>query len=180
MEKINALSFGADQIRSVIQDEKILGISIKVDEKGEIKAEATSLTEAELPAWKKENKIEKSTETIEEIFEIKENAQSKDEERKKADNKKVEEPAKKGKISYNEWDDWGNADSRYKEDLIDKFGNPDVTNAKSGKEMWVYYDLVYNSSGNACSAVYTFYSTDQTATRRCLSRDNVKIVIDNN
>ena len=76
MEKINAVSFGVDQIRSVIQDEKVLGISIKIDEKGEIKVEATSLTETELPAWKKENNIENSTETINEILELKEVTQT--------------------------------------------------------------------------------------------------------
>lgn len=177
MEKINAVSFGIDQIRSVVQDEKVLGISIKVDEKGEIKTTATSLTEAELPAWKSENKIEVSTQTIEEILEVKKEVQSDN----KEENKEEEtESTTKGSISYSEWDDWGNADSRYKEDLLDKFGNPDVTQAKSGKEMWVYYDLVYNSSGNTCSVVYTFYETNQTATRRCLSKENVKILIDNN
>ncbi len=179
IEKINAVSFGIDQFRSFVQDEKVLGISIKVDEKGEIKAEATSLTEAELPSWKKENNIEKSTETIEEILELKEAIQSENKEEPKEETK-TEEPTKKGTISYTEWDEWGNADSRYKEDLLDKFGNPDVMNAKSGKEMWVYYDLVYNSSGNTCSVVYTFYSTDQTATRRCLSKDNVKVLLENN
>ena len=178
MEKINAVSFGIDQIRSVVQDEKILGISIKVDEKGEIKAEATSLTEAELPAWKKENNIEKSAENLEEILGLKKEVQS--ENKEEAKKEEVKEPTKKGIISFTEWDDWGDAGSRYKKDLLDKFGNADVTEAKSGKEMWVYYDLVYNSSGNTCSVVYTFYSTDQTATRRCLSRDNVKVLLDNN
>lgn len=180
IEKINAVSFGADQLRSFIQDEKVLGISIKVDEKGEIKAEATSLNEEELPAWKKENNIEKSNETIKEILELKEVTKSENKEEKKEDKTKTEEPSKKGTISYTEWDEWGNADSRYKEDLLDKFGNPDVTNANSGKEMWVYYDLVYNSSGSTCSVVYTFYSTNQTATRRCVSRDNVKVLLENN
>ncbi len=180
MEKINAVSFGVDQIRSVIQDEKVLGISIKIDEKGEIKAEATSLTETELPAWKKENNIENSTETINEILELKEVTQTEEKEESKEEETKTEEPTKKGTISYDEWDDWGDADSRYKEDLLDKFGNPDVTQAKSGKEVWVYYDLAYYTSGNTCSVVYTFYSTNQTATRRCLSRDNVKVVLENN
>ncbi|MFA7689443.1 MAG: hypothetical protein WCX96_05090, partial [Bacilli bacterium] len=179
MEKINAVSFGIDQIRSLVQDEKILGVNIKVDEQGEVKVVASSLTEAELPTWKKENNIEKSNETINEILELKKVTQSKNKEEKKEETK-TEEPTKKGTISYSEWDEWGNADSRYKEDLLDKFGNPDVMNAKSGKEMWVYNDLVYNSSGNTCSVVYIFYSTGQTATRRCLSRDNVKVLLENN
>lgn len=85
--------------------------------------------------------------------------------------------SKKGKISFSEWDAWGDADSRYKDDLIEEFGNPDITETKSGKQMWVYSDLVINSSGRTCSPVYTFYETDQTATRRCLSAENVKSII---
>ena len=67
MEKISAISFVGDQIRSVAQDEKILGISIKVDDKGEIKAEVSGLTEAELVEWKKDNNVT-SVQTIEEII----------------------------------------------------------------------------------------------------------------
>lgn len=85
--------------------------------------------------------------------------------------------SKKGRISFSEWDAWGDADSRYKDDLIEEFGNPDITETKSGKQMWVYSDLVINSSGRTCSPVYTFYDTDQTATRRCLSAENVKSII---
>ena len=54
-EKFAATNFGAEQIRSAIQDKKILGISIKIDEKGETKAEIAGLTEEELPEWKKDN-----------------------------------------------------------------------------------------------------------------------------
>ena len=67
MEKVSALSFVGDQIRSVAQDEKILGISIKVDEKGEIKAKVSGLTETELVEWKKESNIT-SIQPIEEII----------------------------------------------------------------------------------------------------------------
>jgi hypothetical protein len=66
MEKISAISFAGDQIRSVVQDEKILGISIKTDEKGEVKAVVSGLTEAELTEWKKEN----NATTIQPIEEI--------------------------------------------------------------------------------------------------------------
>ena len=67
MEKIGAISFVGDQIRSVAQDEKILGISIKTDEKGEIKAEVSGLTESELVEWKKEKNIS-SVQSVEEII----------------------------------------------------------------------------------------------------------------
>ncbi len=73
MEKVSAGYFAADQIRSAIQDEKILGISIKTDEKGETKASVAGLTEEEVPGWMKENNIVKSGEKVEEIMkEIKE------------------------------------------------------------------------------------------------------------
>jgi len=68
MEKVSAGYFAADQIRSAIQDEKILGISIKTDEKGETKASVAGLTEEELPQWMKENNIVKSEEKVEEIM----------------------------------------------------------------------------------------------------------------
>ena len=67
MEKVSALSFAGDQIRSVVQDEKILGISIKVDQKGEVKAQVSGLTEAELVEWKKDNKVT-SVQPVEEIM----------------------------------------------------------------------------------------------------------------
>ena len=68
MEKISAISFAGDQIRSVVQDEKILGISIKTDEKGEVKAVVSGLTEVELTEWKIENNIATSIQPIEEII----------------------------------------------------------------------------------------------------------------
>jgi hypothetical protein len=68
MEKVSAGYFAADQIRSAVQDEKILGISIKTDEKGETKASVTGLSEEELPQWMKENNIVKSGESIKEII----------------------------------------------------------------------------------------------------------------
>jgi len=66
MDKISVLSFAGDQIRSVVQDEKVLGISIKTDEKGEVKAVVSGLTETELTEWKKEN----NASTIQPIEEI--------------------------------------------------------------------------------------------------------------
>ncbi len=68
IDKLSAVSFGADQIKSVIQDEKLLGISIKTDEKGEVKAAVAGLTEEEVPVWREDNQAPKSTESAEEII----------------------------------------------------------------------------------------------------------------
>jgi len=68
IDKLSAISFGADQVKSVIQDEKVLGISIKTDEKGEAKAAVAGLTEEEVPVWREENQAPKSTESAEEII----------------------------------------------------------------------------------------------------------------
>ena len=68
MEKVSAGYFAADQIRSAVQDKKILGISIKTDEKGEIKSSVAGLTEEEVPEWMKENNIVKGGEKVEEIM----------------------------------------------------------------------------------------------------------------
>lgn len=67
IDRLSALSFGADQVRSVIQDEKILGISIKTDEQGSTKGEIAGLNEDELPKWREENNAPKSDQPVEEI-----------------------------------------------------------------------------------------------------------------
>lgn len=94
MEKISAISFVGDQIRSVAQDDKVLGISIKTDEKGEVKAIVSGLTETELTEWKKENNIT-TIQPIEEIIkkiEEESNEEEKPTEAPKEENKK--EPPK--------------------------------------------------------------------------------------
>jgi len=68
IDKVSAAYFGADQIRSAVQDEKILGISIKVNETGELKTEVAGLTEEELPKWMAENNVVKSGESAKEIL----------------------------------------------------------------------------------------------------------------
>lgn len=68
IDQLSAISFGADQVKSVIQDEKVLGISIKTDEKGEAKAEIAGLAKEELSKWREENKAIKSNESVEEII----------------------------------------------------------------------------------------------------------------
>lgn len=94
-----------------------------------------------------------------------------------SNNEENKETSKKGIISKNEWDAWGDAQSRYKKDLIEKFGTADITKTKSGKQMWVYHDLAYYDSETTCSPVYTFYDTDQVATRRCETTENVESII---
>ena len=98
MEKVSAGYFAADQIRSAIQDEKILGISIKTDEKGETKASVAGLTEEEVPQWMKENNIVKSGEKVEEIMkqieeEIKEEEQKLTEIKESGEAKEESKPA---------------------------------------------------------------------------------------
>jgi hypothetical protein len=67
-EKFAAVNFAADQVRSSIQDKKILGISIKSNDEGGVKAEISGLTETELVEWKKENNVVESNQTVEEII----------------------------------------------------------------------------------------------------------------
>lgn len=88
MEKISAVSFVGDQIRSVAQDEKVLGISIKVDEKGEVKTQVSGLTEAELVEWKKNNNVT-TVEPIEEIIKQIEEAEKPIEAPKQEDKKET-------------------------------------------------------------------------------------------
>jgi hypothetical protein len=67
-EKFAAGNFGAEQIRSVIQDKKIVGISIKVASDGQVNSEIAGLTEEEFDKWKSENNAPNSTQTIQEIL----------------------------------------------------------------------------------------------------------------
>ena len=69
IDKFGVVNLGADQIKSVVQDEKILGISIKNESNSELKTEIAGLNEGELFEWKKENNVLDSTQSIEEIIE---------------------------------------------------------------------------------------------------------------
>jgi len=69
VDKFVAVNFAADQVRSGIQDKKIIGFSIKTDDKGEVKAEVSGLTEEDLSAWKKDNNVAETKESIEKIME---------------------------------------------------------------------------------------------------------------
>ena len=108
MEKVSAGYFAADQIRSAIQDEKILGISIKTDEKGKTKASVAGLTEEELPQWLKENNIVKSGEKVEEIM------KQIEEEIKKEEEKPTEVPKEEDKKETSKTNSDNNSPQVYK------------------------------------------------------------------
>jgi len=102
IDKFGVAYLGADQIRSAIQDEKILGVSIKIGEKGETKTEIAGLSEDELSKWKEENNAPDSTETAEEIIKqavtVPEEAK-KTEEKKEVENKEEAIESKTADIS---------------------------------------------------------------------------------
>lgn len=100
IDKLSALSFGADQVRSVVQDEKVLGISIKTDENGEVKAEFAGISEEELPKWREDNKAIKSKQSVEEIVnQVKEEPKSKEAEIKKENSSDIVGSGWKGTLS---------------------------------------------------------------------------------
>ena len=194
--KFEAVNVGLEEFRATAQEGKVIGIDLKNFEyhppfqvikntkyPGELTIAELEKTEVEdwIKSINKDYKPMTSEEVKEYISNISEVSETKEEVVNEEDEEFIEESTPKGEVSYSEWDNWGNEDSRYKRDLIEKFGDPDViTTNSSGKEVWVYLDLVYNSSGNTCSPVYTFYSTDQTATRKCESKVNVDRIINNN
>lgn len=194
--KFEAVNVGLEQLRASAQEGKVIGIDLKNFEyhppfqvikntkySGEVTVAALEKTEVEdwIKSINKDYKPMTGEEVKEYISNISEVSETKEEVLNEEEEEFTEESTPKGEISYSEWDNWGNEDSRYKGDLIEKFGDPDViTTNSSGKEVWIYLDLVYNSSGNTCSPVYTFYSTDQTATRKCESKVNVDRIINNN
>ena len=194
--KFEAVNVGLEEFRATAQEGKVIGIDLKNFEyhppfqvikntkyPGELTIAELEKTEVEdwIKSINKDYKPMTSEEVKEYISNISEVSETKEEVVNEEDEEFIEESTPKGEVSYSEWDNWGNEDSRYKRDLIEKFGDPDViTTNSSGKEVWVYLDLVYNSSGNTCSPVYTFYSTDQKATRKCESKVNVDRIINNN
>ncbi len=194
--KFEAVNVGLEEFRSTAQEGKVIGIDLKNFEyhppfqvikntkyPGELTIAELEMAEVEdwIKSINKDYKPMTSEEVKEYISNVSEVSETKEEVVNEEEEEFTEESTPKGEISYSEWDNWGNEDSRYKGDLIEKFGDPDViTTNSSGKEVWIYLDLVYNSSGNTCSPVYTFYSTDQTATRKCESKVNVDRIINNN
>ncbi|HRX44105.1 MAG TPA: hypothetical protein P5059_02555 [Candidatus Dojkabacteria bacterium] len=204
--KFEAVNVGLEQLRASAQEGKVIGIDLKnfeynppfqVIKNTKYPGEVTvaELERAEVEDWIKSINKDYKPMTNEEVKEFVENIELEEKEsvveesedtsnvesNEEEEEEFTEESTPKGEISYSEWDNWGDEDSRYKGDLIEKFGDPDViTTNSSGKEVWIYLDLVYNSLGNTCSPVYTFYSTDQTATRKCESKVNVDRIINNN
>ncbi len=99
MEKVSAGYFAADQVRSAIQDEKILGISIKINEAGETKASVAGLTQQELAEWMKENNVIKSGESVEEILnQVEKEIKEKIKEETKEENKEEAKEEKQDKV----------------------------------------------------------------------------------
>lgn len=208
--KFEAVSVGLEEFRASAQEGKVIGIDLKnfeyhppfqVIKNTKYPGELTiaELEKAEVEDWIKSINKDYEPMTQEEVKEyitnISEGSGSKevviqedtaereeadDVAKEEGDNDVVEENTSTGEISYSEWDAWGDADSRYKIDLTEKFGNPDVTTTNSnGREVWIYLNLVYNDLGRTCSPVYTFYDSDQTATRKCESKENIERIINN-
>lgn len=196
--KFESVNVGLEEFRASAQEGKVIGIDLKnfeyhppfqVIKNTKYPGELTiaELEKAEVEEWIKSINKDYKPMTSEEVKEYISNFSEDSGTNKEVvkedvvnEEEVVEESTPKGEISYSEWDGWGDEDSRYKEDLIEKFGNPDVrTTNSSGREMWIYSDLVYYTSGNTCSPVYTFYDTGQTATRKCESKENVERILNN-
>lgn len=202
--KFDGVMMGLEQFREAAQEGKVVGVDLtnfeykkpfqrirQAQYPGTITVAEMEMAEVE--AWLKSLNKESKPMTQEEIEEfLKQTSENTKQEQKTVEDTKQEQipveevkesntnqssNPKKGTMSYNEWDDWGDAASRYKEDLIEKFGNADITETKGGKEMWVYKDLVYYTSGRTCSPMYTFYETDQVATRKCETMENVESIV---
>lgn len=177
IDKLSALSFGADQVRSVIQDEKVLGISIKVNQDGELITEAVGMSEDELPAWKESNGITDSNESVKEIIEqsqsnIEKMITEKEDEKKSVKNDKDEKEAietnesvplgNREPIPFNEYDEM---DERglFKNitSIIEHLGEPDLeTTNDNGRMVYMYFDVIKYESGNLAGLRFSFYNEE--------------------
>jgi hypothetical protein len=177
IDKLSAISFGADQLRSSVQDEKVLGISIKSDETGGIKAEIARLTEEELPIWREENQAVKSNESIQEIInnakliaeekaiekenEIKQNNETQQGEEKKDEISKTPNneiklmPVKEfEKLFY---------DFKIEKisDVKEIFGEPDIVNTlDDGYGNYIYHKRLVYPNGNIAGMMIRFQNLD--------------------
>jgi len=70
IEKLGVAAFTADQIRSGVQDGKVLGISIKSEGSG-LKASLASMTEEELSVWLQKENISENNQLVQDILNIK-------------------------------------------------------------------------------------------------------------
>ena len=191
--KFDSIMLGLEKFRETAQEGKVVGIQL-VPAPGKFKVNTTLLKKykepiyitkleaKEIDPWLKEQELEYKAPTKEEIEEIivVKNVSIKEtkpkEETKKPKEEEKKKTSKTGVISYSEWNAWGDETSRYKNDLIEKFGEPFITQTNSGKELWIYYNYVYYDNGTTCSPVYTFYSTDQTQSRRCVTDRNLETI----
>ena len=162
IDRFSAVSLGADQIRSVAQDEKILGISIKIDEKGEIKTEISGLTEEELSQWKEKNNAPDSTQSAEEIIEQFAQISAAPSKEEKVEREKVEEKAveKNNLMGINEFNQLSE-DEKFKtmKQVRDFFGEPDFsTTNEAGRIVYIYLDRIQD--GLRSGVRFTFYTLD--------------------
>ena len=135
MEKISAVSFVGDQIRSVAQDEKVLGISIKVDDKDEVKTQVSGLTEAELVEWNKDNNVT-TVQPIEEIM------KQFEEEIKPADVKDSGETKEEAKKNINVGSKSDVTGTKWKGVLVNVSGGNQKTRSRD-------FELTLNKNGSA-------------------------------
>lgn len=158
IDKFSVAYLGADQIRSVIQDKKILGISIKIDEKGETKTEIAGLTEDELPQWQKENNAPDSTETVEEIIkQFNQVSVTPIKEEKIEEKKTIEKNELMGVREFNQLSD----DEQLKtmKQVREFFGEPDFTTVnKFGRTVYIYLDRIQD--GLRSGIRFAFYTLD--------------------
>lgn len=158
IDKFSVAYLGVDQIRSVVQDTKILGISIKINEKGETKTEIAGLTEDELPQWQKENNAPNSTETVEEIIkQFKQVSAMPIKEEKIEEKQTVEKNELMGIREFNQLSD----DEQLKtmKQVREFFGEPDfITVNKAGRTVYIYLDRIQD--GLRSGIRFTFYTLD--------------------
>lgn len=196
IEKLGAVSFTADQIRSVAQDGKVLGISIVSGSEGGIRAEAAALAPEELPAWRQDTGATASGESITEALgaELATTAESAAPEAEVTEAPataseapaSAEPPAAAGVISESDFNAWSDEQSLVWEedggflggDITERFGPADLITTKKGYVAWVYYDLISLLNNATESVLFTFYENGFVATTERGSRDRVNALVD--
>lgn len=173
VDKFSAISFAADQVRSSIQDKKIIGISIQTNDKGEVKAEVAGLTPEELPKWRTENNGNPSNETVEEIINSAKMVAEKEvvETEKESENKQSED--KKDEISKTPNNEIKLMPVKEFEELFDDFkienisdvkeifGEPDVINTfDDGYGNYIYHRRLVYPNGNIAGMTIRFQNLD--------------------
>lgn len=194
IEKLGAVSFTADQIRSAVQDGKVLGINIVPNGEGGLQVKTAALSPEELPTWRQDTGAIASGESITEALgaELATTAASaapeSPSEAPVAPSEapaSAEPPAAAGVISESDFRDWGEQQSLVWEedggfvagDLIEKFGPADLITTKKGNVAWVYYDLISLLNNATESVLFTFYN-EFVVTTEWGSRERVNALVD--